>query len=592
MSRWVFDIETDGLLPDLTKIHCIAARNLDDETDVVSFKPDEIEQGLAFLSEAKFLTGHNLINFDLPAIQKIYPSFTTNGIEIKDTLVLSRLIKADLKNEDFSQAWVTTASDMPKRLYGSHSLEAWGYRLGVNKGDFGKMTDWSEWSKEMHEYMVQDTLVNHRLWYALAPETWSQHSVEFEHEIAEICNGVGNAGWQFDIKKAGELYATLAKEKTELAGELKQLFPAWTIEEEFVPKVNNSKLGYVKGEPFIKTRTIEFNPNSRKHIEYCLRQKYNWQPREYTASGDAKVDESTLVSLPFPESQKLARSFMISKRLAQLAEGRNAWLKLVDTDGKLRHSINSNGAVSGRATHMNPNMSQVPSVRAAFGKECRELFGVPHGYSLVGSDLSGLELRCLAHFMQDGGAYAKEILEGDIHTSNMKSMGLSERSAAKTAIYCLIYGGGDTRLGEAIGGSAAEGRALRQRFMKAQPAYAGLVAAVKAAVKDKGYLVGLDGRHLPIRSDHAALNTLLQSAGALICKKWMQLIKQEITRLGIDAQILCWSHDELQIQVKKGAEEDVCRVSRRMAAEAGRYFKIKIPIEAEARVGSNWAGTH
>ena len=393
-------------------------------------------------------------------------------------------------------------------------------------------------------------------------------------------------------EKAGQLYAMLAKEKAELAEELKQLFPAWTIEEEFVPKVNNSKLGYVKGEPFIKTHTIEFNPNSRKHIEHCLRQKYNWQPREYTASGDAVVSESTLVGLPFPEAQKLARSFMIQKRLGQLAEGRNAWLKLVGNDGKLRHSINSNGAVSGRATHMNPNMSQVPSVRAAFGQECRELFGVPEGYSLVGSDLSGLELRCLAHFMQDGGAYAKEILEGDIHTANMKSMGLNDRSAAKTAIYCLIYGGGDTRLGEAIGGSAAEGRALRQRFLKAQPAYAGLVAAVKAAVNNKGYLVGLDGRHLPIRSDHAALNTLLQSAGALICKKWMQLIDSEIKRLGIDAQILCWSHDELQIQVKKGAEDDVCRVSGRMAAEAGKYFKIKIPIDAEARVGSTWAGTH
>ena len=282
---------------------------------------------------------------------------------------------------------------------------------------------------------------------------------------------------------------------------------------------------------------------------------------------------------------------MIQKRLGQLAEGRNAWLKLVSKQ-KLQHVINPNGTVTGRATHHSPNLAQVPSVRAEYGPECRELFTVPDGYELVGSDLSGLELRCLAHFMQDGGQYANEILNGDIHTANQKAMGLETRDQAKTAIYCLIYGGGDARLGEVTGAGAAGGRALRERFMQAQPAYASLIRAVKSAFKSKGHLLGLDGRKLYIRSEHAALNTLLQSAGALICKKWLELINDEIEAQGIDAQIIAWVHDECQIMVRKGQGENVGRISRSMASKAGEYFQIKIPIDAEYRVGNNWRATH
>ena len=581
--RLIADIETDGFLDKLTKIHCIAVMNADDSSQRWVYSPDSIEEGVQQLSQASELIMHNGIAFDIPAIQKIYPHFSVDKMTVTDTLVLSRLIRPDLKNEDF-------LSQLPKKLHGSHSLKAWGQRLGEMKGDFGETTDWSVWTQEMQDYCEQDVTVTHKLWEALAPHEWSEKAISFEHDLAELCHRIGNAGWTFDMDKAAVLYGRLSQERSELEKELLELFPAWTIEEEFIPKVNNSKLGYEKGVPFIKTKTIEFNPNSRRHIEFCLRQKYNWKPKEFTPVGSAKIDETTLSELPFPEAQKLARSFMIQKRLGMLAEGKAAWMKLMNDDGKLRHTINSLGTISGRCSSFAPNLQQVPAVRAEFGQECRELFTVPEGYQLVGADLSGIELRCLAHFMQDGGAYAKEILEGDIHLANAKAMGVS-RDQAKTAIYCMIYGGGDKRLGEAVNGSSREGKALRAKFYQNNPAFASLLKAVAEVVRTRKHLSGLDGRKLHARSEHGQLNVLLQSAAALIAKQWVKLIDQAIKQENLDAEIIAFVHDEVQIKVK-GDADYVGNLARRMAEEAGRHFNFKLPIGAEYTIGRNWAETH
>ena len=553
------------------------------------FGPDQIVNALSLLSKASEVVAHNGITFDIPAIQKLYPDFSLDGITVTDTLVLSRLMKGDLKNDDFEQCW--PVSKFPKKYHGSHSLKAWGMRLGVLKGDFSNEdTDWSEWSQEMQDYCEQDVTVTHALWQHLQPGTWSQKAIRFEHSIAEICHRIGTAGWTFDTDKAAALYAQLSKEQSDIEAELQTLFPPWIIEDTFIPKVNNAKLGYIKGEPFIKQREVQFNPNSRKHIEYCLRQKYNWKPKVFTPSGDAKIDESVLVDLPFPEAQILARSFMLAKRLGMLASGKNAWMKLVDADGKLRHTINPLGTVTGRASSFGPNLQQVPATRAAFGAECRELFTVPEGYQLVGADLSGIELRCFAHFLPDCGEYGRELINGDIHQINADKLGIS-REHMKTVQYATLYGSGDTRLGEILGKGAKEGRELKAAYFKAVPEFPALLRQIKKVVKERGYLLGLDGRQLPVRSDHAALNVLLQSAGALISKKWVQLIDEEIKRQNLDATIIAWVHDEVQIQTK-GDADHVGNLARRMAEEAGRHFNFSLPIEAEYSVGSTWRDTH
>lgn len=585
--RLAFDIETNGLLDQLDLVHCIVAKDIE-TGEVFSFNPTTLPHALELLSSAEELVGHNIMGFDLPALRKVYPDWRYEG-RVTDTLIASRLIHADLTGEDFTKNWLP--EDLPKRLFGSHSLKAWGMRLTHFKDDYDG--GWEAWSQEMQDYCEQDVEVTYSLYKHLAIDDYSKQAVELEHDLAAICEEIGNNGWTFDYKAATKLYSGLAQERAKLEAELQELFEPWEVHETIVPKVNNSKLGYEKGVPFTKTKVIEFNPNSRKHIQRCLVAKYGWKPQEWTPSGEAKIDESVLTKLDYPEAKKLAHMFLLQKRIGQLAEGRQAWLKLYDeTDGKLRHTIVPNGAVTGRATHRSPNLAQVPATRAMYGKECRELFTVPEGYELVGSDLSGLELRCLAHYMGDDD-YTKQILEGDIHSYNQKAAGLPTRDQAKTYIYAALYGAGSLRLGQIVGGGAKEGTKLKQNFEKAVPAYRQLRDSVAIAC-ERGYLIGLDGRRLAVRSEHAALNTLLQSAGALICKKWLSLIFHELKREGLKdhAYIMAWVHDEVQIAVRKGYTNDAGHIARRMAKEAGEAFNLQIPIEAEYSVGRSWADTH
>lgn len=588
MTRWVWDLESDGLLDKITKIHCIVLRHV--ETDEVqTYGPDEIKAALFTLMNAEEVIGHNIIAYDIPALQKVYPGFEILG-KITDTLVLSRLIEANLAEKD-SVRYTKDPEKFPRRLTGSHSLKAWGLRLGDYKDDYDG--GWENYSQEMLDYCVQDTQVTKVLYEHLMSKEFSEESIALEHLLAQICLTIGNNGWNFNKSKATELYALLAQKRNELEQGLDELFPPWEVTEEFIPKRNNKTLGYVEGVPFIKRKQVQFNPSSRRHIEHCLRTKYAWKPKKFTSNGHAQIDETVLGALPYPEAQQLAEFFLVQKRLGQLAEGPQAWLRKLDSDGKIRHTIVSGGTVSGRASHRGPNLAQVPKVGIEYGRECRELFTVPDGWFLCGSDLSGLELRCLAHYLNDGGEYAKQILEGDIHTHNQKAAGLATRDQAKTFIYATMYGGGDQLIGKIAGGGAKKGKELKANFNKSIPAFATLQAKLKAAFQ-RGHLVGLDGRKLFIRSEHKLLSQLLQSSGAIICKKWVALTHNEIIRQhGTDAYIVGWIHDEVQVACKtQEIAENVGHIARRMAQETGDHFKTKIPIAAEYSVGRTWADTH
>ena len=277
-----------------------------------------------------------------------------------------------------------------------------------------------------------------------------------------------------------------------------------------------------------------------------------------------------------------------------LAEGNAAWMKLADSDGKIRHNLVSLGTVSGRCACRSPNLQQVPSTRAVYGKECRDLFTVPKGWKLLGADLSGIELRCLAHLLDDGGEYAKQIMESDIHSFNQKAAGLATRDQAKTFVYSMIFGGGDTLIGKIVGGGAKDGKRLKADFDKNVPAFKSLRNELATAYKKKGFIKGIDGRKLYIRSDHRCLSQILQNAGAVIAKKWVQLIDQEITNQGIDAYIVGFIHDEVQIACKNDevAQYVGHNITGRMAQKSGQEFGFQIPIEAEFSVGKTWSDTH
>lgn len=589
MSRYVMDIETNGLLHQMDKIHCVGLLDVD-TNQYFGFKPDEIDQALKKMICADELIMHNGIAFDFPAIKLIYPWFQFTG-KVTDTLVLSRLIKADLYNDDASSA--VLPDGFLKRNYGSHSLKAWGLRLGNLKGDYDG--GWDEFNQEMLEYMEQDCRVTLDLYNLLtADKNFSDRSIKLEHDLAEICYRIGRNGWTFDETRAIDLYGTLAQRRLELENELGDLFEPWEVRTPFTPKVNNKSRGYIKGELTYKVKEIQFNPNSRKHIAHCLIKKYAWKPTQFTPTGEPKIDENVLIGLVYPEAKKLAEFFLIQKRIAMLAEGNAAWMKLVDPDGKLRHTIVSGNCISGRASHRSPNLSQVPSTRAVYGRECRDLFTAPKGWTVLGSDLSGLELRALAHYLDDDGEYANQILSGDIHTFNQNAAGLSNRDQAKTYIYSVCFGAGDSLIGKIVGGGRKEGQRLKAEFNKNIPAFKRLNNDLKRVFKAKGFITGLDGRKLFVRSEHRLLSQLLQSCGAILCKEWVKLIDSKLKEDGIDSYIMGWIHDEVQIACPTTEEANYVGdyISQRLAKEAGENYKLGIPIEAEYHLGHTWSDTH
>ena len=588
LKRLAFDLESDGLLPELTKIHCLAVRNIDtDEAEV--FNGSNIVDALKLLDTADEIWAHNGINFDVPALYKVYRWMPK--AKVRDTMIMSRMLWSNLNDLDHSKKL-----KLPLRLHGSHALKAWGIRLDEHKGDYNG--GWSYWSQEMEDYCIQDVVVTVKLIKLIDAKETSKEAVELSHKLAEVCQQIETNGWKFDENKANKLLTTLTEKREQIRASLSGLFDDWyTFQEVHEPKVNNSKRGITKGCQYSKVKLNQFNPASRSHIANRLISKYSWKPKVFTEKGGVKVDETVLSTLQYPEAKQLSEFFLLDKRIGMLSEGRQAWLKKV-YGGMLHHSIIVNSCVSQRASHRNPNLAQIPAVRAPYGKECRDLFTVRPGFKLVGADYAGLELRMLAHYMAkfDGGKFAKEVVEGDIHTTNSNLLGIS-RDESKRFIYATIYSAGPAKLGEIVGGGVKEGAALRARFYQQYPAYKTLLNQVQKTA-ERGYLLGIDGRRLQVRSLHSALNLLIQSAGAILCSKWLVLFDEKMRADGLipgwknDYAITAWVHDEIQVATKEGIENDTGNRLKEMAKEAGRQLKVRSKVEADFTVGTSWANTH
>lgn len=638
MKKYIMDCETDGLVDTLTKLHCLAVRDADTGEVVGSYADQEgyppITEGLALLSAADMVAGHNIIDFDLRAIKKVYPGFETNA-RVVDTLVLARSRFAHQKEMDWN---LHRQGKLPGNLIGSHSLAAWGYRLGDNKEDYEG--GWEKWSVEMQEYMVQDTSVTLHLLRYLRRSGISDETAATELALAKYLSIQKEGGWPFDLDKAIELQATLAARRETLSKNLIETFGSWENRKTrtLVPKRDNIRKGYVKGVPVEVTKVtkVEFNPSSRDHIAKVLMEA-GWKPAAYTDNGKPQVDEATLKGMSHPAVETIREYLLVDKRLGQLAEGKEAWLKKTKQHPLLKMqaihgSINQSGAVTHRASHSYPNISAVPKVGSPYGTECRSLFTVPTGWIQIGSDASGLELRCLAHYMAkyDDGAYGRIILEGknedktDIHSMNQRALGLPDimpdgkkgRDIAKTFIYAFIYGAGNEKLGSILKpeASSAEqeklGAKLKREFLRNVPALRYLLDAVQSKSRRDGYLSVLppDARKVFVRQQHAALNSLLQSAGAIICKKWIvdSAVNAEghLGKPGWNGlwQPLGWIHDEVQWAVRDGSQtvagttrtnpEIVQAILVGSMQALTQHFNFRVPLDAEARAGKNWAETH
>ena len=567
--EYIWDLEADNLLDEVTQVWCHVFRDVDTD-EVHTFDPTQTQEALDFMDKAKTLIGHNITDYDLRVIKKLH-GYTYKG-KVIDTLVYSRTVWPDVKEIDFK---LNKRGNFPQKLIGSHSLKAWGYRLGELKGDFNSGSEsFAAYTPEMLDYCIQDTAVTNKLYHKIMEKNFSQSALDLEAEIHTLLLQQQEHGFDFNVQEAQALYSRLAQRRSDIEDELVSTFEPTIIELK------------------TKTKTIPFNPASRMQIADRL-MKRGWKPKAFTDSGEPKVDETVLSGIDMPEAKLLNEYLLLNKRIGQLATGKQAWLKM-EKGGKIHGRVNHMGAVTSRCTHSNPNTAQIPSVGAPYGKECRELFISPSGYSLLGADASGLELRCLAHYMAayDDGSYADVVLNGDIHTANQMAAGLESRNQAKTFIYGFLYGSGDEKTGKIIGKGAKEGKAIKQKFLKKLPALKYLKDAVSKAADERGWVKGLDGRIIPIRHSHAALNTLLQSAGAIICKTWYVFISRAIKKAKLDAQIVAFIHDEVQVVVKKGQEDETGRVILECMRDVERHFNFRCRLDSEYKYGSNWADTH
>ena len=601
MKSLLFDIETDGLLNSLSKIHCLVIYDIETQqvfncknlkNNITDGEYLSIEAGISMLQDANEISGHNIVKFDIPAIQKLFPKFNPKG-KIFDTLLMSKLVYPDIGEIDDKNI---RKGRFPKKLRGKYSLKAWGYRLGELKGEYCEQEDcWAEWSVDMQRYCEQDVMVTKALYNKLKTKNISEESIKLEHQFAQIIFNQEQRGVYFDKNKAVALAGHLIQEKTRLEGELRVAFPNEIIEETFIPKVNNKSRGYIKGQPFIKKTVVEFNPSSRQMIAKRLIKKYNWKPKKLSPTGLPVIDEDVIDGLDFEEAPLLKEYFLVTKTLGQLADGKNAWLKLVSTDGAIHGQVDTIGAVTGRCTHNSPNLAQVPSAEGFMGKECRELFIARKGYKLVGTDASGLELRCLAHYMNDE-EYTHEILNGDIHTKNQKAAGLPTRNNAKTFIYGFLYGAGDAKIGSITGKGAKEGKAIKTKFLSSLPKLKKLSEGVKHKIQTKGFLKGIDGRKLKVREAYKGLNVLLQSAGAIVMKKALCILVDDIKakgwKINEDIAFVLNVHDEYQAEVKPELVEEYKIMAVEAIRKAGNYFGFRCPLDGEAKVGQSWYDTH
>jgi len=557
-NKVVFDIETTMTAD---KIWCIVCKHGD---TYYQFKEDRLHRFAELIKQTDEVIGHNIIGFDIPVVNTIFGYDVFANCKVTDTLVLSRLLNPMIE--------------------GGHSLRNWGTKLGQNKIHFEQFDYFSE---DMLTYCRNDVELTERLYKFLIKKTTDfGQSVELEHRVAQIIQKQHERGFKINVVEAYELQSKFQEDMNDLTTKVRQTFPPMKIEEEFIPKSNNKARGYVKGVPFIKVKYKEFNLGSRQQIAERL-MLLGWKPKKKTDKGHVIVDEKVLSQIHnIPEAKLINRFLMLQKRIAQV----NSWIEGIKEDGRVHGKVITNGTITGRMSHQSPNMAQIPAVYSPYGKECRALWTVNKGYKLVGVDASGLELRMLAHYMNDE-RYTYEVVNGDIHRANQAAAGLESRDKAKTFIYAFIYGAGSKKIGSIIGGSERDGERAKEKFLRATPSLRSLREKVER-VAQRRWVRGLDQRKIIIRHPHAALNTLLQGAGAIVMKYALTLLEEYVIRKQIKAFPVVNVHDEFQYEVEASRAEEFGRLAVQSIIDAGKQLNVRCPLNGEYKIGNNWSETH
>lgn len=542
--RAIVDIETDSL--NATKVHCIVAKDVD-SGKVYPFPPDMIHGFRDWSLGVKQFIMHNGLSFDAPVCNRLL------GTDIKPSQIIDTLVLSQLFNP----------------IREGHSLKAWGDRLGFPKGD---VETFEVYTPDMLEYCKQDVNITHKLFNILQSEGkgFSRSSIRLEHNVRVIIDQQEKNGFAMDMRKAMSLYNKLKDEANGLE--------KWAVTT-FDPTVVELKT---------KTKYIPFNIGSRQQIADRL-MELGWKPKQHTDKGNIIINEAVLDKIDMPEAKKFSRFFLLQKRIAQI----KSWIEACDDrDGRVHGRVMTLKTITGRMSHHSPNMAQIPAVRSPYGKECRDCWTVdnPYTHSIVGTDASGLELRCLAHLMNDT-TFTDILLTGDIHTHNMQMAGLTNRDQAKTFIYAFMYGAGASKIGQIVGAGAKEGQILINKFLNSMPALKRVRDSVTKAASKK-LIRGIDGRLLHIRSPHSALNTLIQGAGAIVCKLWLINMIKRINRTGVDAKLVASIHDEYQFEVLNKDINKFGQITKDAMKDTEKQLQMKCPLDSEWKVGKTWAETH
>jgi DNA polymerase I-like protein with 3'-5' exonuclease and polymerase domains len=563
MNRLVFDIEANGLneinlnskgqvIPEVTQVHCLVIKDID-KNEITHYTGMDIGYGVSRLRDADCIIGHNISIYDVPVLERFYGPIQTKQ---QDTLIISRMMYPE-------------RADHP---LGGNSLECWGKSLGCLKQDY--QGGWEEYSDEMLKYCIQDVEVSHKIWEAQQEFiNDNPKSIWLEHEVTRIISNQIVNGFCFNLNAAYDLEEELQYNKISIEDEMRQSFPP-LVEERWSEKTGRR----------LKDKVTIFNPGSRKQIAQRLGDKYGWRP-PVTEKGNPKVDEAVLRELKFPEAETLIRYFDITKLQGQVSD----WIKRAthSRDGRIHGMVNPQGTVTGRMTASQPNLQQVSG-----DKRARALF-IPSAKNVqVGIDASGLEARMLASRMAkyDQGAYAKIILEGDIHSENQHAAGLPTRNDANTFFYGFLYGAGNEKIGKIIGKNANAGAALKKKFLSRLPALRKVIEDVKAHVDKTGKVKLLDGRLVPCRSQHAALNVQLQGDGAIVMKLAQVLFERKIKDMPV--KFMATVHDEWQLECPPEIAEEVGKLGVQALLEAGEKLDCKMPIDGEYQIGKDWSECH
>lgn len=647
----IFDAETDGFLDDMTTVHCIVL--IDARTNKVFRYRDPLE-ACKKLDEYEVVVAHNGIGFDFPML-KLVCDWEYKGI-ILDTLWMSRMYHCDIEGGHSLDAWGTRLNEPKTEYYPVLDPAQPLYNPEEPNPKKNPCWKGSVWSQLMEDYCEQDNVVTVKLFWKLLQllKNFTWMSIECEMQIATLIQRQMQHGFPFDYKGAERLHGTFIDRVGALEDEVHETFkplpkairvvqpkvkmdgtlsgvglkklgehweklipiPKFTRHEKpedtFVIALEGEEGAWFdegkwwrRGDPKIK-KSVEYHSGSFTLIEwpeFSLGSRAQIAERltragykltEFTEKGTPMINDAVLqvaADAGISEAKPLAEYFMISKREGMVRD----WLAKTkwgpDDIARIHGYVNSLGAATSRMTHSSPNVAQVPSTDSPYGSECRSLFTVRAGYRLVGCDASGLELRCLAHYMNDP-EYTRELLEGDIHTANQLTAGLPTRNMAKTFIYGFLYGAGDAKIGEIVGGGSKEGKALKKKFLEGTPALRKLREGILNVAKNRSWIKGIDGRILRLRSPHSALNTLLQGMGAIVMKYWLIEVAKNADAEGLDWAPCANVHDEGQFEV---AIADVPRFKEICEAafpKVSELLKTKCLLEGEAMEGDNWKDTH